>query len=57
MNTPETPESTTDECEVLADGRVAHFMVVRLDGTFGCVRCPAIAGKHGLIQRVQQVPA
>ncbi len=58
---PETPENPFEtavqsdvgtECEVMADGRVAHYMQARLDGTWGCVRCPATAGKHGLAQPI-----
>lgn len=61
MDTPENPFETAFEtvvrdddsdsdCEVLADGRVAHYMQVGKDGLFHCTRCPAVAGKHGLNQ-------
>lgn len=56
----ETDDQTpvqNDECELLEDGRVAHYMRKGLDGIFRCVRCPAIAGKHGLIQVPQAASA
>lgn len=45
MSSPE-PE----ECEVLADGRRAHFLTVDLNGAWKCERCPATVGKHGFMR-------
>lgn len=45
----------TEECELLEDGRTAHYFRRGVDGVMRCVRCPnVVAGKHGLIQ-VQKV--
>ena len=58
MDTPENPFETAIQidnalssvCEVLADGRIGHYMQVGADGLWHCTRCPAVAGKHGLNQ-------
>lgn len=42
-------------CEVLADGRTAHYMQIGLDGNWRCAHCPAVAGKYGLNQEDSKV--